>query len=89
MSDCRKVLLAGRSPPRGGAAFGQQGDLGAEIVAVAPDGRLLVLGVGAEEPLQHPPAPLTLNLGLHLQYGEGEEEEEKGRVKKKKHTVTF
>lgn len=61
------MLLAGRSPPRGGTAFGQQGDLGAEIVAVAPDGRLLVLSVGAEEPLQHPPAPLTRHLGLHLQ----------------------
>lgn len=61
------MLLTRRSSSCRGAAFGQHGDLGAEVVAVAPDRRLLVLSVSAQEPLQHPSAPLTLHLGLHLQ----------------------
>lgn len=65
-SDRREVLLTARSPARRGAAPGQHGDLGAEVVAVTADGRLLVLRVGAQEPLQHPSAPLALHLGLHL-----------------------
>lgn len=60
------MLLAGGRPARRRAAFSHHGDLRAEVVAVAADGRLLVLGVGAQEPLQHPSAPLTLNLRLHL-----------------------
>ena len=61
------MLLAGGGAPRGGAALGQHGDLGAEVVAVAAHGGRLVLGVGgAQEPLQHPPAPLPPHLRLHL-----------------------
>jgi len=66
-SDGREVLLALRRPAGAGAAFGQHGDLGAEVVGVAADGGLLVLVVRAQEPLQHPSAPLTLNLRLYLQ----------------------
>lgn len=66
VSDGREVLLTLGRPACGGAAFGQHGDLGAEVIAVAADGWLLVLSVSAQEPLQHPSAPLTLNLRLHL-----------------------
>lgn len=63
-------MLAALGRPAGGrAAFG---DLGAEVVAVAADGGLLVLGVGPQEPLQHPSAPLTLNLGLDLRERRGQ-----------------
>lgn len=74
-SDRREVLLTARSPSCCGAALGQHGDLSAEVVAVTADGRLLVLSVSAQEPLQHPSAPLTLHLGLHLQeQGAGKED---------------
>lgn len=60
-------MLVARGRPAGcGAAFSHHGDLGAEVVAVTADGGLLVLCVSAQEPLQHPSAPLTLNLCLDL-----------------------
>lgn len=66
-SNDRQPLLVLGSPQRCRAALCQHGDLGAAVVAVAADGRLLVLCVGgAQEPLQHPPAPLALNLRLYL-----------------------
>lgn len=61
------MLLTRRCPACCGAAFGHHGDLGAEVVAVAAHGGLLVLSISTQKPLQHPPAPLTLNLRLHLQ----------------------
>lgn len=51
---------------RFGAAAGQHGDLGAEVVAAAADGRLLVFGVRAHVSLQVPPPPLPLDLPLDL-----------------------
>lgn len=60
------MLAALGRPSGGGAAFDRHGDLGAEVVAVAADGGLLVLGVSPQEPLQGPSAPLTLNLRLDL-----------------------
>lgn len=66
LSDGREVLLTRRRPARSRAAFGQHGDLSAEVVAVAADGGLLVLHVRAQEALQHPSAPLTLNLRLYF-----------------------
>lgn len=70
-SDGREVLLALRRSVRCRAALGHHGDLGAEVVAVAAYGGLLVLCVSAQEPLQHPSAPLTLNLRLHLKERRG------------------
>lgn len=66
------MLAALGRPSDGGAAFGRHGDLGAEVVAVAADGGLLVLGVSPQEPLQHPSAPLTLNLRLDLRERPGQ-----------------
>lgn len=66
VSDGGEVLLTLGCPACCGAAFGQHGDLGAEVVAVAAYGGLLVLSVSNQEPLQHPSAPLTLNLRLYL-----------------------
>lgn len=66
VSDGREVLLTLRRPACSGAVFGQHGDLGAKVIAITAYGRLLVLSVSAQEPLQHPSAPLTLNLRLHL-----------------------
>lgn len=66
VSDGGEVLLTLRRPVCRRAAFGQHGDLGAEVVAVAADGRLLVLCPCTQEPLQHPSAPLTLDLRLYL-----------------------
>lgn len=60
------MLAALGRPPGGGAAFGRHGDLGAEVVAVAAERGLLVLGVSPQEPLQPPSAPLTLHLCLDL-----------------------
>ena len=60
------MLPTGRRPAWSRAAFRQHGDLGTEVVPVAADRRLLVLSVCDQEPLEHPPAPLTLNLSLHL-----------------------
>lgn len=62
-----EVLLISRCPSCYRAASGQHGDLGAGVVAIAAHWGLLVLSVGPQKPLQHPPAPLTLNLRLHLQ----------------------
>lgn len=64
------LLKRGRTA-RAGAALSEHGDLGAEVVAIAAYGGLLVLSVGAQEPLQHPSAPLTLNLRLYLQRRRG------------------
>lgn len=72
------MLLALGSPPHRRAAFGHQGDLRAAVVAVAADGGLLVLCVGAQEPLQHPPAPLALNLRLYLADGTVDKQDEEG-----------
>lgn len=63
--------MALRCPACCRAAFGHHGDLGAEVVAVAAYGGLLVLCVSAQEPLQHPSAPLALNLRLHLKERRG------------------
>lgn len=83
LSDGREVLLTLRGPPCCRAAFGKHGDLGAEVVAVAAYGRLLVLSVSNQEPLQHPSAPLTLNLRLHLQEQRGgRQTERRGGVKR-------
>lgn len=71
-SDDRQVLAALGRPPDRGAAFRRHGDLGAEVVAVAADGGLLVLGVSPQEPLQHPSAPLTLHLCLDLKEPRGQ-----------------
>lgn len=71
-SDGRQVLAALGRPSGRGAAFSRHGDLGAEVVAVAADGGLLVLGVSPQEPLQHPSAPLTLNLCLDLKEPRGQ-----------------
>lgn len=67
VSDGGEVLLTGRCPTCRGATLGQHADLGAEVVAIATHGGLLALSVRAQEPLQHPPAPLPLNLRLHLE----------------------
>lgn len=67
VSDGGEVLLTLGCPACCGAAFGQHGDLGAEVVAAA-DGRMLVFGVGAHISLQVPPPPLPLDLSLHLQW---------------------
>lgn len=74
----REPLLALGRPASRRAAFGKRGDLGAEVVAVAAHGGLLVLGVSAQEPLQHPSAPLTLNLPLYLQRDGVNKEDEEG-----------
>lgn len=50
------------------AAPCQHGDLGAEGVAAAGHGRVLVFGVGAHVSLQVPPPPLPLDLRLDLRY---------------------
>lgn len=71
-SDGRQVLAALGRPPGRGAAFGRHGYLGAEVVAVAAGGGLLILGVSPQEPLQHPSAPLTLNLRLDLKEQRGQ-----------------
>lgn len=75
LSDGREVLLTLRCPVCCRAAFCQHGDLGAEVVAIAAYGGLLILCVSTQEPLQHPSAPLTLNLRLHLkEVGKQDEE---------------
>lgn len=64
-------MTGGRTPACFRAASRQHGDLGAEVVAVAAYGGLLVLSVSTQEPLQHPSAPLTLNLRLNLKERRG------------------
>lgn len=61
--------LEARAAARFWRALGQHGDLGAEIGAVAAQGRVVVLHVRAQEPLQVPPPPLPLELSLHLGTG--------------------
>lgn len=68
------MLAALGRPPGRGAALSRHGDLGAEVVAVAADGGLLVLGVSPQEPLERPSAPLTLNLCLDLKEQRGQTE---------------
>lgn len=50
----------------GGRSLSQHGDLRGKVVAVAAHRRVLVLSVGAQEPLQMPPSPLPLDLSLNL-----------------------
>lgn len=68
----RELSLEAGAAARLGRALGQHGYLGAEVGAVAAQGRVVVLHVRAQEPLQVPPAPLPLELSLHLGVGETE-----------------
>lgn len=66
LSHQRELSLEAGAAARLGRALGQHGDLGAEVGAVAAQGRVVVLHVRAQEPLQVPPPPLPLELSLHL-----------------------
>lgn len=65
----RELGLEAGAAARLWRALGQHGDLGAEVGAVAAQGRVVVLHVRAQEPLQVPPPPLPLELSLDLDTG--------------------
>lgn len=60
------VFMVGGGPLSFRAASSQHGDLSGKVVAVAAHRRVLVLSVGAQEPLHMPPSPLPLDLSLNL-----------------------
>lgn len=68
----RELSLEAGAAARLWRALGQHGDLGAEVGAVAAQGRVVVLHVRAQEPLQVPPPPLPLELSLNLGTGKTE-----------------
>lgn len=63
-SNQRQVGLEAGASLGFGAALGQHRYLGA--VSVAAQGRVVILHVGAQEPLHVPPAPLALQFSLNL-----------------------
>lgn len=62
----REFGLETRAPACLWWALGQHGDLGAEVGTVAAQGRVVILHVWTQEPLQMPPPPLSLELSLDL-----------------------